>query len=376
MDMNIIFVYPLSKVLIQLQAELEQDTLYTVFEVDMVDEYEQLIFSLETSITFSSDLKKTSQYLEISKKVLTNNNHLNLLVTKVLPSELVLSKMQKDGLDDALQEHTQLKFLYNKIKFFYKALTTKLLTKEGRGKIDESGDMRVERLMQDEIESSTNLSGKGQIKNNSRIGSSEFADDKKYTFSFKESPGTKMQLEKLMIGDPRKLELIRRDEDAPSASTDEYTSGLKFHKKFGTTSQAESVLLSLPEIIFFPPSRVIDPIAFFMEIFYQKSDANFKKKYLRMVLNKFYQGKFFSADQEGVWEESTTPALAKQNALEFKIPTWINQGRDEIENYFVLPVVFQNEFRGAIGLVIPGQVEHKKMAEVEFWGYIGKSICS
>ena len=113
-----------------------------------------------------------------------------------------------------------------------------------------------------------------------------------------------------------------------------------------------------------------------MEIFYQKSDANFKKKYLRMVLNKFYQGKFFSADQEGVWEESTTPALAKQNALEFKIPTWINQGRDEIENYFVLPVVFQNEFRGAIGLVIPGQVEHKKMAEVEFWGYIGKSICS
>jgi hypothetical protein len=134
--------------------------------------------------------------------------------------------------------------------------------------------------------------------------------------------------------------------------------------------------MDLPEITFFQSLRVFDPLAFYMEILLNNGDAEFKKRYLKMCLLKVYGAKLFVAGADGAWEESAPESLLAFGAKDFKGPTWINEGREELENHFVMPIIFDDKFTGAMGLVITGQISHEKMKEMEFWCYLGRCTCN
>jgi hypothetical protein len=124
MEQNVIFVYPLNALLNQLKAELEKDSTITVFEVDLVEEYQQLVASLGKSVTVSSDLKKTTRYLDLCKTIVSKKNHLNIFVSKDLPSGLTMVKLEKNGLNEAFPEYTKLKLIQNKIDSFFRIIET------------------------------------------------------------------------------------------------------------------------------------------------------------------------------------------------------------------------------------------------------------
>lgn len=134
--------------------------------------------------------------------------------------------------------------------------------------------------------------------------------------------------------------------------------------------------VDLPEIVYFPALKIFDPVAFYMEILYSNADVNFKKKYLKMCLSKVYRAQLYLADIDGVWEESTPLSLQEINVKIHTVPEWINEGRNEKENYFVLPVIFDDKFSSAVGLIVPEQLNHEKMVELEFWCYLSRCLCS
>ena len=151
MDQNIIFVYPLNALLNQLKAEFEKDSTLTVFEVDLVEEYQQLVASLGKSVTLSSDLKKTTRYLDLCKAVVSNKNHLNIFVSKDIPSGLTMVKLEKNGLNEAYPEYTKLKVIQNKVDGFFRTQETydsgdSLKIVEKTNKADSNAAQKLERL--------------------------------------------------------------------------------------------------------------------------------------------------------------------------------------------------------------------------------------
>ena len=482
MDKNVIFVYPLNAILSQLKSELEKDSSFEVLEVDMLTEYEPLVENLEYSITFSSDIKKTASFLEACKKFTKEKNHLNILISKQMPSGLVLSKMEKDGLNESLADFTQLKALMVKINHFYKNYVAAL----GSGfsyqanpldKIDTTSAQRIERLMNEDktlgaskndepnssdesawnglesedlrskenkgtdftespqapspnLEASTHAQDRSgipyEIKKKS-IGASDWKGLESVSAS--QSPelsivaknelseqsakkrnmdgligesekGDKTDNDLLIDPDRKYLGKGNEEDDAemdtgsesyllkkrtqgasdwkglsandPMASrTDE---ARRRQARKGTKIQQEK--MDIPEITFFQSLRVFDPLAFYMEILLNNGDAEFKKKYLKMCLLKVYGAKLFVASADGAWEESAPESLLVFGTKDYTGPTWINEGRDEFENHFVMPIIFDEKFTGAMGLVIPGQISHEKMKEMEFWCYLGRCTCN
>jgi hypothetical protein len=404
-DKNVIFVYPLNTVLNELKKELEKDESFSVLEVDMLDEYAPLVGSIDHSITLSADLKKTAMFLDSCKKYTREKNHLNILISKQVPSGLVLSRMEKDGLNEFLGDFTRLKTLMVKINHFYKDF----VVNAGRdfsahaghsNKIDTTSVQRLERLIQ---------------------------DDKSIKQSLDDVPVPELITEFAQIGSKESMHTVKDkpsnvtpvDESRPEANTDSLNeqtngptvdrstiaysikkknhseavsswTGLAADEKHESTftenvetapivSKTDSILLetqALPEITFFSALRVFDPIAFYMEILLDKSDSEFKKKYLKMCLLKVYQAEFYTANSEGEWEESTPASLQLFNSADYTVPSWIDEGRNEHENLFIMPIVFDDTFLGGMGLLIHGQISHEKMLEMEFWCYLGRCTCS
>jgi hypothetical protein len=482
LDKNVIFVYPLNAILSQLKKELEKDSTFEVLEVDMLTEYEPLVENLEYSITFSSDIKKTASFLEACRKFTKEKNHLNILISKQMPSGLVLSKMEKDGLNESLADFTQLKSLMVKINHFYKNYVAAI----GQGlsyqpnpldKIDTTSAQRIERLMSEDktlgnskneeadsseasgwnglenenlkfkenkdtdfrespgtlspsLEASTDSKDRSgipyEIKKKS-IGASdwkglerasgtqapELSIDPKEDSSEKlskkrnmdaligESENGENKNDELLIDSDRKylgkgLEEGDAEEDVDSLSynlkkrahgasdwkglapKDAVPTRPELNKsrviRKGSLIQQEK--MDLPEISFFQPLRVFDPLAFYMEILLNNGDAEFKKRYLKMCLLKVYGARLFVASADGAWEESTPESLLAYGTKDYTGPTWIDEGRDEFENHFVMPIIFDDKFTGAMGLVIPGQISHEKMKEMEFWCYLGRCTCN
>ncbi len=482
MDKNVIFVYPLNAILSQLKSELEKDSSFEVLEVDMLTEYEPLVENLEYSITFSSDIKKTASFLEACKKFTKEKNHLNILISKQMPSGLVLSKMEKDGLNESLADFTQLKALMVKINHFYKNYVAAL----GSGfsyqanpldKIDTTSAQRIERLMNEDKTLGASKNDESNSIHESAwngLESEDLSSKENKGSDFKESPqapsptleasthaqdrsGIPYEIKKKSIGasdwkglesasasPSPELSIVAKKESTEKSAKNRNMDGLigesengdktdndllidpdrkylgKGFEESDPEENAESVSyqikkralgasdwtglgakdpttlrsekerlrglrkgtliqqekMDLPEITFFQPLRVFDPLAFYMEILLNNGDAEFKKKYLKMCLLKVYGAKLFVAGADGAWEESTPESLLVFGAKDYTGPTWINEGRDEFENHFVMPIIFDDKFTGAMGLVIPGQISHEKMKEMEFWCYLGRCTCN
>jgi hypothetical protein len=557
MDQNVVFVYPLNSVLSQLKAELEKDTTLTIFEVDLVEEYQQLVSNLSNSFTFSSDLKKTIRLLDMNKTIVTKKNHFNLFVSKDLPSSLVLSKMEKAGLNEALPDYTKIKVLQKKVDSFFR-LAENFETEDPylfleKGKNDKKGDNKVERLTQDiklqsdrpkiekkdqslkdlperdsiskekairpedevgletsnekmktsqedEISEKNKLhtvyessletekkkyhseldyreEGKDQKEADSEsqeerksssfdyeIGvkkkhnayestidqkpQSSYADDlsksgkketsyedllktnKKNGHNDENNPSEKKQSSYEALLEKKKspstdLDYSKEKKDQSgfehegthdkksSGSSDEKdkksSKGLDEEKrdilrvksKLGPQESSEKNKLVvkkleqneeklpskvidftkypealLPEQVFYAPDKVIDPVAFFVEILLGDWDPDYKKKYLKMSLLKVYKTHIFTTSLDGDWEEGAPEAFLKINLKEFDKPHWLNEGKNQEENYFILPVAFDDQIVGAVGLATPGRIDHHKMGELEFWCYLGRCLWS
>ena len=380
MDKNVIFVYPLNTVLNELKKELEKDESFSVLEVDMLEEYAPLVESIDHSITLSADLKKTAMFLEACRKYTKEKNHLNILISKQVPSGLALSRMEKDGLNEFLGDFTKLKTLMVKINHFYKDFvvnTGRDFSAHGghSNKIDTTPIQRLELT-------------------------TEFAqvDSKESMHTVKDEPSNVTSVDESRP--EASIDSLNEQTNGPTVdrSTIAYSIKNKNHsgavsswtglaaETFTVNVEAASILSktdstiaeiqSLPEITFFSALRVFDPIAFFMEILLDKSDSEFKKKYLKMCLLKVYQAEFYSANSEGEWEESTPASLQLFNSANYTVPSWIDEGRNEHENLFIMPIVFDDTFLGGIGLLIHGQITHEKMLEMEFWCYLGRCTCT
>jgi hypothetical protein len=557
MDQNVVFVYPLNSVLSQLKAELEKDTTLTIFEVDLVEEYQQLVSNLSNSFTFSSDLKKTIRLLDMNKTIVTKKNHFNLFVSKDLPSSLVLSKMEKAGLNEALPDYTKIKVLQKKVDSFFR-LAENFESEDPylfleKGKNEKKGDSKVERLTQDiklqgdrpKIEKKDQLlkdlperdssfkekairpedevgleatdekkkssqedesSEKNKLhtayessletekkKYHSELDYSEegkdqkgadsesqeqrkqssfdyeigvkkkhtafestldqrpqsaYEDDlsksgtketsyedllktnKKNSLNDENNPsGTKQSSYEALLdkkkSPPTDLDYSKgkndqsgfeheathdkkssglsdeKDNKAPKVSGEEKRDVLRVKSIAGQQEsseknklvvkkldQSEEKLPSkiidftkypealLPEQVFYAPDKVIDPVAFFVEILLGDWDPEYKKKYLKMSLLKVYKTHIFTTSLDGEWEEGAPEALLNIDLKGFDKPHWLNEGKNQDENYFILPVAFDDKIVGAVGLATPGRIDHHKMGELEFWCYLGRCLWS
>ena len=129
-ERNIVFLYPLSEKLKELKESLDEDESYVVYELDAINEYTQLVGVLEYSITFSSDLKKTEQYLETSKSFIKNKNTRNIILqdNPMLPH--IFNKYQKSGLNEQIKEETPAKNILHKINVFFNVFDQQLKREE------------------------------------------------------------------------------------------------------------------------------------------------------------------------------------------------------------------------------------------------------
>ncbi len=344
LDKNVIFIYPLNTILNELKKELEKDESFSVLEVDMLSEYVPLIESIHVSITFSADIKKTAMFLEACKKYTKEKSHHHILISKQTPSGLVHSRMEKDGLNEFLGDFTRLKTLMVKINHFYKDVLAK---------VDVASSFRS--TLPDEIDSVSEQRIERLIVNNKGMNASS-------------------QEETQVWDDIKPAENLADEATDPSLDplSESLADGIELKKE----SAVSTGTLAFSEITFYPALRVFDPIAFYMEILLSKSDSDFRKRYLKMCLLKVYQARLFTANSEGVWEEETPESLKEFNSIESRCPTWVNEGRNEFENLFIMPIIFDDSFLGGIGLVIAGQINHEKMIEMEFWCYLSRCLCN
>jgi hypothetical protein len=129
-ERNIVFLYPISAKLKELKEEFEKDESLVVYELDSVNEYGQLIGVMEHSITFSSDLKKTQQYLSECKQFARGKTSRNFLIQdKAVPPQ-IFTKLQKLGLNEVLKEDSHLKSLSHKVGMFFNPFDEQLRKEE------------------------------------------------------------------------------------------------------------------------------------------------------------------------------------------------------------------------------------------------------
>ena len=119
-EKNVVFIFPIAKVLQDLKAKLEKNDQFIIYEMDSLPEYSQIIAILDHSVTFSSDMKKTSRYLQENKVFVRNNQTRNIAVTAKEPSPLAASKLQKFGLNEILTDDVSLRSLEYKIDVFFR----------------------------------------------------------------------------------------------------------------------------------------------------------------------------------------------------------------------------------------------------------------
>jgi hypothetical protein len=125
LEKNVIFIYPIVGVLQQLKEQLEEEGSFMVYEMDSLPEYGQLIGIMEHSVTFSSDMKKTSKYLQENKNFVKKNESRNIVVTTTKVPPHLVSKLQGFGLNEVLKEDIPIKSLSYKIEMFFKTYEQK-----------------------------------------------------------------------------------------------------------------------------------------------------------------------------------------------------------------------------------------------------------
>ncbi len=150
MDLNVIFISPLSELLKDLVNHLPQAEGFTVYELDSIDEYRQVVDFLPKSVTLTSNLKVTQSYLKLVKEVQSASSHNILVSEREIPLMLDV-KLCSDGLNLVLSENACDIDIIKKIIIDYfednLSVDENLLSRNNLGKKnkDEKKTMRLER---------------------------------------------------------------------------------------------------------------------------------------------------------------------------------------------------------------------------------------
>ncbi len=121
-ERNIILFHPLSEKLTKLKAELEKDENLILYDVESIDEYNQIIGILEHSITFSSDKAITVEYLENAANFVKDRNSKNTLVLQASLDPMEMKQLQEMGLNDIQREEIPERVFLDKIDSFFSPL--------------------------------------------------------------------------------------------------------------------------------------------------------------------------------------------------------------------------------------------------------------
>lgn len=124
-EKNLVFIFPLLPVLTELKNHFEENSDFVIYEMDNLVEYKQLIGILEHVITFSSDMKKTSRYLQENKQFITGSQSLNIAVTKTTIPPHTFGKLQKFGLNEVHKDNVTFKSLEHKVNNFFNRFDAK-----------------------------------------------------------------------------------------------------------------------------------------------------------------------------------------------------------------------------------------------------------
>ena len=421
MEANVVFVFPLSKVTLDLKEELEKNADYTVYEVESPAEYTQLLGILESSFTLITDPSKAASCLEKTKAQSITRLHYQILVYKTAPSGLSLSRMQKNGLNESLPEFITLKSLQQKLALFLKNLQlcdASVIKGGKKSVIDTVSQQRVERLVADRQIQASDLHLKSEIKNvqelELKISSPKVSElngiFKKINpvsnlkplnepLGLNERDKLSKSTNKFMVGnksiDPkqnkspsRKLNKAGEDsfvltEKVNSLLTSGSTSPIQLpsseearsseHRSFKTNFHTDE-LCEYPEIDFFPRAAGYDAAAFYLEILFGGYDREFKKKFITMSLSKVHHCILYFADETGKWNELAPEKLQDLNPQGLKSPIWYDEGRSASENILIFPILQGENYHRAVAVVVNGAVSQNKMAELEFWCYLGRPL--
>lgn len=103
MELNIIFLAPMSKFLNELKENLPESEGFVLYELDSINEYKQVVDFLPKSITFTSDLKLTQNYLSQVSEVMNEKSYNIMISDRDIPLTLNV-KLSAQGLNDILHE--------------------------------------------------------------------------------------------------------------------------------------------------------------------------------------------------------------------------------------------------------------------------------
>lgn len=103
-EKNIIFIYPLSEELEELKMLVESEDEYMVYDLESIPEYGQLIGIMDYSITFSTDFKKTEEYVNQCSDFIKTPKAKNFLISEKTVPVHIAGKLKNLGLNDIITE--------------------------------------------------------------------------------------------------------------------------------------------------------------------------------------------------------------------------------------------------------------------------------
>lgn len=149
-EKNIIFYHPLNPLLEKLKSELEEDDSFTIFEMDSLAEFGQVIGIFEKSISYCSDLKSVTDITKQFKQfIATNDARLVLVNQRTIPPHM-LGMHKNNGLNKVFKANIDVSELLEDIESFF-------IEKDDEDEIEGNQDNFVIGSNKKKVEEPTNL---------------------------------------------------------------------------------------------------------------------------------------------------------------------------------------------------------------------------
>ena len=162
-EKNYIFVHPLTKELEELKTFLEEDESNTVYEMESIAEFGQVIGIMDSSITFSSDIKKTQEIADQFADFLRQRESYYILQSKKTIPVFMSNKLKTLGVNKVLKAPISQNELRVIIDEFWKRLSASEIEDHSQiqasqvSQNHEADDSKITRIKNDYTEFSSGL---------------------------------------------------------------------------------------------------------------------------------------------------------------------------------------------------------------------------
>jgi hypothetical protein len=178
-EKTLVFLLPIAPNLQELKKSIEDDEEndFTIYEMDSIGEFNQLVGILEHAVVFSSDLKKSSKALQDNKSILSGNTHSFVVVSDQEVKPDAYKKLQKFGMKELIGTGTASKSLMHKIDMHFGPFVAAAeKARAAREKSIAPDKIKIKREAKDTIITSTQ---KVKAHDNLTFRTDEKKDDKK-----------------------------------------------------------------------------------------------------------------------------------------------------------------------------------------------------